>query len=298
MKVIPFLHRCWTIVGAGAGWLAIQRVIAQKWVPFGINILDVYVHRKPSHQNILDLFAGEWSSTMPVDTGLVATPGNARLFEDDRIKWAEKIFGGFKGLSVLELGPLEGGHSRMLQVMGADKVVAIEANTRAFLKCLCIKEIFKLDRVEFKLGDFILYLRNVRIKYDVVLASGVLYHMQDPIETLDLISSVTDKIFLWTHYYDKELLDSRGDIRSKFGSIETSTYKDFKYNSVKYHYQGALKWQGFCGGSESTSIWLFRNSITSYLDRLGFEIQIDFDCPNHLNGPSFAICAVRHREVA
>lgn len=61
------------------------------------------------------------------------------------------MLGAFVGKTRLELVPLEGGHSYMLQKMGVKKIIAIEANSRAFLKCLCIKEIFDLNKVEFKI---------------------------------------------------------------------------------------------------------------------------------------------------
>ncbi len=264
-----------------------------------VNILDAYVHQEPNPQNILDLFSGEWSSAMLSGSGLTTTPGTANLFDDDRIKWAGQVFGGFKDMRALELGPLEGGHSYMLHNMGAARVLAIEANTRAFLKCLCIKEIFGLDRVHFALGDFISYLKSqgTDSRYDVVLASGVLYHMQHPMEMLDLIAKVTDRIFIWTHYYDAAVIEARRDLSKKFGRLETAEYQDFQYESIEYRYQDALNWQGFCGGSQPTSRWLSRNSITDYLSVLGFKIHIGFDHPTHPNGPAFAICALRDRDM-
>lgn len=260
-----------------------------------VNILDAYVDNEPHYQNVLDIFSGEWSSILPSYTGLTTIPGTARLFEDDRIQWANQTLGGFKNLRVLELGPLEGGHSYMLQNMGAAEVMAIESNIRAFLKCLCIKEIFGLDRVHFELGDFVRYLMNVKIQYDVVMASGVLYHLQNPIEVLEVIASITNKIFLWTHYYDETIING-SDIQNKFRVIESRVHKGFQYDSVEYQYKDALNWQGFCGGSKATSRWLLRNSITSYLDSLGFESKIGFDHPNHPNGPAFAVCAIRQEE--
>lgn len=261
-----------------------------------VNILDAYVDNEPHYQNILDIFSGEWSSVLPSYTGLKTIPGTARLFEDERIQWANQTLGGFKNLRILELGPLEGGHSYMLQNMGAAEVVAIEANIRAFLKCLCVKEIFGLDRVHFELGDFIPYLMNSKIRHDVVIASGVLYHLQNPIEFLESIASIADKIFLWTHYYDEKIIKARSDIKNKFGAAESKIHKGFHYDSVEYQYKDALNWQGFCGGSRSTSRWLSRNSITGYLDYLGFESKIGFDHPSHPNGPAFALCALRQEE--
>ena len=115
--------------------------------------LEYYTRVAPSNQAMLDIFKGQWSSKMPDATGLETTPGPAGLFEDQRITWAGQVFGGFDGKRILELGPLEGGHSYMLHKAGASQVVAVEANSKAFLKCLIVKQIFDLTNVEFLFGD-------------------------------------------------------------------------------------------------------------------------------------------------
>ena len=150
--------------------------------------VERYAVGVPSAQAVLDLFDGEWSSAMPPDSSLVTRPGHAALFDDARIHWAAGRLGGFQGRTVLELGPLEGAHSYMLQRLGASSVAAIEANTRAFLRCLCVKEIFGLDRVCFELGDFVSYMEEDKHSFDIVIACGVLYHMRDPIRVLELVA--------------------------------------------------------------------------------------------------------------
>jgi hypothetical protein len=40
------------------------------------------------------------------------------------------------GRRVLELGPLEGAHTHMLEQHGADSIVAVKANRSAYSKCL------------------------------------------------------------------------------------------------------------------------------------------------------------------
>ena len=82
-----------------------------------------------------------------------------RFFDDGRIQFAVGRFGGVQGLSILELGPLESGHPYMLQKAGAREIVAVEANTRAYLKCLIAKEVLGLEAAHFTLGDFEEYLR-------------------------------------------------------------------------------------------------------------------------------------------
>ena len=204
---------------------------------------------------------------MPKEGECISTPGTSRLFDDQRIHWAEEVLGGFKGTNVLELGPLEGHHSYMLQKAGAKKVTAIEANSRAFLKCLCVKEILKLDSVRFHLGDCVKYLKMNKQKYDVVFANGILYHMQNPIELLELLGNTTDKIVMWTHYYDENHIRKNRKIAKNFSPLKNLQYKNFSYDAAQQHYnEGRLLiallsrlfplrlrrtkigWTGFCGG--------------------------------------------------
>src|SRR5688572_27997205 len=65
----------------------------------------------PSAQNALDLFKGEWSCRLPDSIGLVASTVPVRAFEDYRVEWFSRAIGGFAGKRVLELGPLEAGHT-------------------------------------------------------------------------------------------------------------------------------------------------------------------------------------------
>jgi hypothetical protein len=257
-----------------------------------MEILDRYVMNQPSNQNVLDLFQGEWSSHIPNQFNLIAQPGSAGLFEDSRVTWAQEVFGRFTNWKILELGPLEGGHSYMFQNMGAQQVISIEANTRAFLKCLCIKEIFKLDKVEFRLGDFVPFLKQDNSRYDLVFACGVLYHMEEPIELLKTISKVTDKTLIWTHYYDENIISNRADLVHKFNDFSSFEYEGVSYEGSTQSYKEALEWSGFCGGPKPVSKWLTRTSIIKALKQFGFtDLKINFDAPDHPNGPAFAICA-------
>ena len=190
---------------------------------------------------------------MPDDSGLHSKPGTAALFSDGRIRWAENVFGGFADKNILELGPLEGAHSYMMQNAGAKTITAIEANSRAFLKCLCIKELFDLNRVSFKLGDFVSFLEQNKNKYDIAIASGVLYHMVDPVKVLDLISRAADRIFIWTHYFDESVISKNKDIAHKFGKLETASYQGLEYRYSSQAYKKALDWSGFCGDRRKTA---------------------------------------------
>jgi hypothetical protein len=123
-----------------------------------VSVLDAYVQGPPSGENALRIFAGEWSSRLPAPYH--ALTGEADLFEDLRITWLADVLGRFAGLNVLELGPLEAGHTTMLERGGAASIVAVESNVRAYLKCLIVKELLGLTRTTFLLGDAVSYLQS------------------------------------------------------------------------------------------------------------------------------------------
>ena len=253
-------------------------------------IKDKFLTLSPNSQNVIDLFQGEWSSRMPDDSQLISKPGHADLFNDHRVLWAEQELGPIKGMNIVELGPLEGAHSCMFERLDAQSVTAIESNTRSFLKCLCVKEVFKLKRVDFLLGDFLPYLDSLD-KADLIFASGVLYHMVDPLRLLNLICSKADKFFLWTHYFDATVISKRAD-RDLFADLGKINDTD-SMGSKRLYPEAALSWKGFSGGAHSYAVWLERNSLLSFIKEKGFEIKINFDHADHPNGPALAICAAR-----
>jgi Protein of unknown function (DUF1698) len=238
-----------------------------------------YEDALPSGQTAVDVFRGEWVSQLP--DGLVS--GGVPLFADERIDWlASQI--DLAGCTVLELGPLEGGHSFMLERFGAERVVAIEANRRAYLRCLVVKEILGLRRVEFLCGDLIEYLRETEQTFGLCLASGILYHMRDPFEMLRLAARVSDQLYLWTHYYDAELIHANPQVAVHFPSDEGPPFR--------FEYQESRNARRFCGSGGRHSNWLDRASIIRVLGELGFDrLEFAFDEPNHQNGPAVAIFA-------
>jgi hypothetical protein len=247
------------------------------------NILDQYVLSVPSPQNAIDIFEGEWSSELP-DTNLLA--GSITLFDDYRIKWFTEHLGGFQNKKVLELGPLEAGHTYMLERLGAASITSIEANTRAFLKCLIVKEVFDLGHARFLCGDFVEYLRTNRQQFDVCLASGVLYHMTNPVELVALLAKTADHVCLWTHYFDPDTL--------QFPSHQEAEYAGFSHTLYRREYGEGLNWAGFCGGCRPYHCWMTRDDIIKCLRYFGLtEITIGIEEPHHQNGPAFTLVASR-----
>ena len=246
----------------------------------------------PDDQNGFDLFEGVWSSKIPN----IANTGIFDGFNDPRVHWLLEELGDLTGASVLELGPLEGGHTHMLETAGA-QVTAIEANHGAFLRCLLVKNALGM-KSKFVLGDF----QSADFQpghRDLVVASGVLYHMTDPVGLLSRLSETADKLFLWTHYFDEDLSKWAPDIRSLLKKGKWDTKNVIRQNvsgldvrMVRQSYGDALGWDGFCGGSDVTSLWIYKDDLVALLGKLGYtDVRINFDMPDHPNGPSFAVLA-------
>ena len=244
---------------------------------------DRYTSQAPDPQVTLDLFRGEWSSQVPVPG---TCTGHADLFQDERIAWLITQDYAHPDKTALELGPLEAGHTCMLEHAGY-RLAAVEANSRAYLKCLIVKELLQL-KSRFLFGDLNKHLKTTH-KVGLIVASGVLYHQLDPISTLGLIAAKAERLFLWTHYYDPQLCTGK-----LFSHPETPKTEPFPHTLYPRSYEQALEWDGFCGGPATMSNWLSRRDLLRAIDHVGFEVKATaFDHPTHQNGPCLALYAIR-----
>jgi len=277
--------RLWSIVRGTLGRLPAA--------PPTASMLDRYVTSGPSPENALDIFKGEWTSKLPGEWARLQA-GHIPLFEDNRVQWGIEQVGGVAGKSVLELGPLEGGHTYMLERNGAASIEAVEAHTRGYLKCLVVKELLELRRARFLCGDFVQHLRTAPGPFDFCLASGVLYHMRDPVELLTLVARAAPQVYLWSHYYDEDLIRRNAAISGRFTGRARGDGSGFPHTLYRHEYQESLTFDRFCGGTAPFSQWMSRDDILACLRHLGWtDIRVNFEVPDHPNGPCFAVVAMR-----
>jgi hypothetical protein len=257
--------------------------------------VERYVRLSPHPQNAMDLFKGRWHSRIPDEFQVSA--GALPLYWDARMEWAIPALGGVDGKSVLELGPLEAGHTYMLERAGARSVLAIEADADSFMRCLIAKEVVGLVRSRFLLGDFEVYLREAKERFDTAIASGVLYHVTRPIELIYNLARVANQVYLWTHYHDEERLRRNAHMAHRFRPGEAAEWGGFLFNAHRYEYGDFLREVTFAGGTERYSIWLSREDLLAALRFHGLtDIRIGEEDPDHVNGPAISLVASRPRK--
>ena len=283
----------------GARGLAMRPWRGWRWPGRGKAASDLgvvneqYVGSAPSRQNIADIFKGRWISGFP-DASCVSG-GVIPLFHDARIAWMiERCGGTLAAMRVAELGPFEGGHSYMMLSAGAVAVEAVEANTLNFTKTLLVKELFGLHGLDLRLGEIEAWLADGAERFDLMVASGVLYHFKDPLKALHDMTRRTDRIFLWTHFTDEALMPA-GDLRlSAFtGERRERTVAGFTCAYRTRGYDGAEKAAAFCGGVSTDSVWIGREAIVGSLQHWGFAVEEAMLDPTHANGPCACFLANR-----
>ncbi len=253
-------------------------------------VFNQYERSVPAHQNAIDALKG-WNSAFPKELGLEA--GDHHLYADDRIAWAIKTHGSIKNANILEVGPMEGMHTYMLNRQRPARIDAIEANRLCFLRCLVTRQILDIDRSIFRLGDIEHWLREHEETYDLGIASGVLYHMVDPAGLLELLALRCKSVFLWTHFFLDEAMPP-GDVRRTpfSGKMEMREIAGMKVRYYERGYQHANTNASFCGGMKDKHFWMHRDDILALLQRLGFtEITIRDENLTHTGGPSFSLLA-------
>jgi protein-L-isoaspartate O-methyltransferase len=224
---------------------------------------------RPSKDSAFKIYEGAWKyefEKMSVDEIWKI------LDKDPRPGWCAQIYGDLSGKKLLELGPADGYNTAQLERLGAI-VTAVEGNVDAFNRCLILKNALDLKST-FYLGDFLQTL-NEEVSYDIIYASGVLYHLIDPIDFLEMCVSKCPRLYIWTHYYDEEHVELVNYEKKAFS----------KRISVKKNYKGQVftYWQktydvshvdllGYIGGMNDRAHWMTHDDLFRSINAVGYDI--------------------------
>ena len=74
--------------------------------------------------------------------------------------------------------------------------------------------------------------------------------------------------------------------------METVVCNTTQVRVVPQYYDESLGWEGFCGGPDPDTRWIFKNDLLDLLSVLGFDcVETSFELPDHPNGPAFSLLA-------
>lgn len=277
----------------------------QVWLENSV-IMDRLVESAPSNQIELDLFQGEWSYDIPIPNTVTGKAAVHQL--PGSVRFALKRFGPIDDLKVLELGPNECEITIGLSKEKVKEIISIETRSRTFLKCLVIANILGLKNVRFLLGNFIEYLRlRNDERFDLCFACGILYHMTDPVELIELICNNCDRVVVASIYMNDNLIhydkskDSTGLPPANWNIVdEIGTEVEYKGLKVKYFKNSypSGRERGHIvyghGGVDDHSNIMELDDILRTFEHFGFEIVGEIrDDPDGPRGPHVVFAAKR-----
>ena len=147
-----------------------------------------------------------WHDLLPFTTHRIRLAGNLFTAEQDMepdrdlrtslvVETADAM-GGMVGMSVVDLGCLEGGFALEFPRRGTTRVLGIELRARSVDRCNLACELTGLKQVQFVCGDICEALPAAGDPFDIVFAAGILYHLDRPAETLRLMRRMCTRFAL------------------------------------------------------------------------------------------------------
>lgn len=222
-----------------------------------------------------------WHCNFPVNELSIDSSEGKILAVERRIQELAKRFN-IKDKRILELGCLEGEHSLLLQQLGAREVIAIEGRKDSFLKCLLVKNSFILNKCKFLYGDINETLSVLKDPFDLCLAVGILYHLEDPVTVIYRIAALVDSIFAWTHYIPK--------------AAEGSDYSKIIYRG--YTYRGKYvkeDTRDYLSGIQKKSFLIYEEDLWKLLKDVGFKDIEMISKEDHEHGPAVTFFANKNK---
>lgn len=214
----------------------------------------------PSGRAMIGVLDG-WTTSYVVDG--ITVGGMIPLYDAPCLRKQLALIRGALGKRMLELGPLEAAHTRILCEQGAREVIAVEGFREAWLRCLIVKEVFGLSQARFLYGDFCTYVAEYQgASFDFVLAQGVLYHQRNAPDLIYNIAKLTSCVLVWSHAADE----------NHPGGPEVVVEANGKsYHGRVYDYGDARNAsKNYCGGVHPTAIWLYPDELRRAFRDAGF----------------------------
>ena len=189
---------------------------------------------------------------------------------------SQQLKGDFKKRRVIDIGCLEGYFSAECALQGAT-VLGVEGKTINVKKCEFIKSVLGIKNLSFVKDDAMRVTKKKYGSFDVVLALGLLYHLDNPFKFLHNLSRLCSGFLLLdTHVALREQSES-GDWKPDLSALKEfkvgdktyvgRLYREFKSDTA----QLTKDLSSTASLKNDLSAWLTEDSLVSLLRDVGFE---------------------------
>ena len=243
-----------------------------------------------SHEELGVLLAAQdWTAhNVELGDGLTTMRGAPGFFATDmrlaavrrvlRMRFGDDV----SGLRIADLGCLEGGFAAALALDGAT-VLGLEARPANLAKADLLRRWFGLQRLSLHEGDVKELTREQYGEFDVVLALGILYHLDHPAAWLRQIgAAVRTMLIVDTHVApptEALRLAMRPDLRDlsplEMEIVGRDAYVGRWYDEFDEGISDAARAeQLWASWSNHQSFWLTEESLLRALSHAGFDVVV------------------------
>ena len=222
--------------------------------------------------------------------GIETTVAGVPPVDDIRTQLVVDACGGtLAGRTVVDLGCLEGGFTLAFAQRGAARVLGIEARELSVQRCELARTLLGVDNAEFVVADIKDELSR-HDPFDVVFATGILYHVADPAGFLRTMRSACDHVALVdTHVarVDEASHDCSPMVTRESGG---STYSGRMFPEyppdVSDAAKEAMAWAAY---SDADAFWPLEEDLVRMMRDAGFAVIEKIDVAGDGNLPRWGV---------
>jgi len=254
------------------------------------NLKDLSFEEKQLIQKLLP-FTGH---KIKLRKNLYTTKIGKDPLKDFRMKDLLKKNGGnFNGQRVLDVGCLEGGFTMAATKFGAKEAVGIEARETHIQRCNLVKKLLKLNNLVFYHSN-VKDIKKLNLgKFDVIICSGLLYHLDDPYLFLHEMYEILNSngiMMIDTHVALEDVYGHRCESKVITKTFDSKNYRG-RWNSEYSESATPDQIESYTWASHGNtkSFWPLKNSLEKMLVDVGFQITNEIERP-----PEGRICKQGH----
>ena len=191
---------------------------------------------------------------------------------------SERLGGKFSGRRIADLGCLEGYFSIECALQGAE-VLGVDGKLLNVRKCEFVRSVLGVERATFVLGDVMKVTRESSGRFDVVLALGLLYHLENPYLFLSNMARICDGfVVIDTHIALHDQPESiKGVWRPDLSEMRTFAFDGRSYQGRLFREfptgtgRDAKDLSPTASLENELSVWLTEDSLVRMLHDVGFS---------------------------